>query len=125
MAMKEELYDLKNTPKDFLTRTGDEYPDDHDAFVESVEGKQLAVDASAVAIPDWRTAKSLKKLKNQIEAARPGREKSKDGTIRDANHCPNPKHAGDSDHCVNIFDGGAGSVTALDGLCHIYERDDR
>lgn len=41
----------------------------------------------------WRLAKSLDKLRNQVNAAYPGRNKASDGTIGDAAH-----RAGQSDH---------------------------
>ena len=57
----------------------------------------------------WRVAKSLLKLREQINAKFPNRKKGSDGTIGDTNHCP-----GTSDHCPNIVVGGVGIVTAMD-----------
>lgn len=57
----------------------------------------------------WRAAKSLLRLKAQVNAAFPKRSKSHDGMIGDSAHCPGP-----SDHCPNIVDNGVGVVTAFD-----------
>ena len=58
---------------------------------------------------EWRVAKSLLRLREQVNAKFPDRKKGSDGTIGDLNHCP-----GSSDHCPNITDGGIGVVTAMD-----------
>jgi hypothetical protein len=61
---------------------------------------------------DWRTAKALEKLRNQLNAAFPNRSKANDGTIGDEAHCgTNPSS---SDHCANILDGSKWVVTAFD-----------
>ncbi len=54
---------------------------------------------------NWRVAKSLLKLRDQVDAAYPGRDKSWDGTIGDERH-----QATNSDHNPN----SAGVVTAMD-----------
>ncbi|MDB4222924.1 hypothetical protein N9850_04065 [Granulosicoccus sp.] len=60
----------------------------------------------------WRSALSLKKIRNQVDTAYPNRSLSHDGTIGDKKHCPNG--TGKSDHCANILDGNVGVVTAID-----------
>lgn len=57
----------------------------------------------------WRIAKSLLKLREQINAAAPGRDKSSDGGIGDANHASRK-----SDHNPWVKDGQMGVVTAID-----------
>ncbi|MBV8508742.1 MAG: hypothetical protein JO289_01130 [Xanthobacteraceae bacterium] len=57
----------------------------------------------------WRVARSLEVLRNQVNAAYPGRRKEHDGTIGDAAH-----QAQMSDHNPWVKDGAAGVVTALD-----------
>jgi hypothetical protein len=114
MSDKDPAYKFDETPRDLFTKTGGKLPDDHDAYVESAEGKLLRGEHTLVNIPDWRPAKSLTKLRSQVDTAHPDRNKSKDGTIGDANHCPNANHTGPSDHCLNIIENEKGIVTAID-----------
>lgn len=58
---------------------------------------------------DWRLAHSLEHLRSQINAARPNRNKSSDGTIGDAAHASRA-----SDHNPWIIDGSMGVVSAMD-----------
>ena len=57
----------------------------------------------------WRVAKSLLKLRDQIDAAFPNRSKASDGTIGDAAHASRS-----SDHDPWVKDGSIGVVTAMD-----------
>ena len=57
----------------------------------------------------WRVAESLLRLREQIDAEWPDRNKAADGTIGDAAHA-----SSDSDHNPHVQDGGTGVVTALD-----------
>lgn len=57
----------------------------------------------------WRLAKSLERLRAQVNAAAPSRSKVSDGTIGDAAHASRS-----SDHNPYIKDGGTGVVRALD-----------
>jgi hypothetical protein len=57
----------------------------------------------------WRVAKSLLRLREQVNSKFPGRSRASDGTIGDLHHCP-----GGSDHCPNIMDGVIGVVAAMD-----------
>jgi lysozyme family protein len=57
----------------------------------------------------WRVAKSLEVLRDQVDAAHPGRSKESDGTIGDAAH-----QGRTSDHNPWVKDGAVGIVTALD-----------
>jgi hypothetical protein len=57
----------------------------------------------------WRLAKSLEKLRLQINNLAPARSKSSDGTIGDAAHASRS-----SDHNPWIHDGAFGVVSALD-----------
>lgn len=61
----------------------------------------------------WRAAKSLLKLRDQVNAAFPNRNKASDGLIGDDAHCGSGSGK-KSDHCPNIPDGDYGVVTALD-----------
>jgi hypothetical protein len=57
----------------------------------------------------WRIAKSLLKLRRQLNAAYPKRDKKSDGSIGDAAHASRS-----SDHNPWVFDGRYGVVTAID-----------
>lgn len=57
----------------------------------------------------WRLAKSLEKLRAQINEAAPNRSKASDGTIGDAKHASRS-----SDHNPWVTDAGKGVVTAID-----------
>lgn len=57
----------------------------------------------------WRLAESLKKLREQINAAYPNRSKASDGSIGDAAHASRA-----SDHNPWVRDGNMGIVTAID-----------
>lgn len=57
----------------------------------------------------WRLAKSLDKLRHQVNARWPHRSKKCDGTIGDAKHASRS-----SDHNPHVKDGKLGVVTAMD-----------
>lgn len=57
----------------------------------------------------WRLAKSLERLRDQVNARFPNRNKRSDGTIGDAAH-----RSRESDHNPWVRDGSIGVVTALD-----------
>ena len=57
----------------------------------------------------WRLAKSLDKLRGEVNAKWPNRSKASDGTIGDAKHATRS-----SDHNPHIKDGSIGVVTAMD-----------
>jgi hypothetical protein len=65
--------------------------------------------AAAEAVRPWRVAKSLLKLRDQVNAFAPRRRKGSDGTIGDERH-----RTRDSDHNPWVTDGSMGVVTALD-----------
>jgi hypothetical protein len=58
----------------------------------------------------WRVAKSLEKLRSQVNARYPKRDKVSDGTIGDARH----QASSSSDHNPHVKDGTMGVVTACD-----------
>lgn len=57
----------------------------------------------------WRVAKSLLRLREQINQLAPNRSKASDGTIGDAAHASR-----NSDHNPWVKDGNIGVVTAMD-----------
>ena len=71
-------------PEDELVKSLDwdshQDPDDQLAGEAAPKGPQAAA-------ASWRAAKSLLKLRDQVNARFPGRKKDSDGTIGDAAHC--------------------------------------
>lgn len=57
----------------------------------------------------WRNAKSLVRLRDQINLIAPSRSKANDGTIGDAAHASRS-----SDHNPWVIESGVGVVTAID-----------
>lgn len=57
----------------------------------------------------WRIAESLKRLREQVNALHPGRDKTSDGGIGDEKHASRS-----SDHNPWVKDGKVGVVTAID-----------
>ncbi|MGV6875319.1 hypothetical protein ACUSIJ_21825 [Pseudochelatococcus sp. B33] len=64
------------------------------------------------AVQQWRVAKALLALREQVNELAPRRKKESDGTIGDQHHCGSG--GGTSDHCPRVRDGGVGVVTAMD-----------
>lgn len=91
-------------------------PDDSLAFDEDSKSERTisSVQEDVRSSSNWRAAKSLTKLRNQLDTAYPNRSKASDGFIGDASHCPNPDGTGSSDHCPNIQDGDTRVVAAYD-----------
>jgi hypothetical protein len=69
----------------------------------------LGAELHAAAADNWRVAKSLLVLRQQVNQKFPGRNKDSDGTIGDASH-----QTRDSDHNPWVRDGATGVVTAMD-----------
>jgi hypothetical protein len=107
---------LNDRPENEVAKSLSEYSDEHsdpslpppshEHYDPSLPPPMAAPSAAAT---QWRVAKSLLKLREEINAKYPGRNKASDGTIGDLAHCP-----GSSDHCPNIVDVGVGVVTAMD-----------
>jgi hypothetical protein len=75
-------------------------------------GRAFQRPAAALMMEDimsWRVAKSLLKLREQINQLSPHRNKSSDGSIGDAKHASRS-----SDHNPHVKDGKMGIVTAID-----------
>lgn len=81
--------------------------DDQEAYIEAMGHNFISQPQYKTMLTrlSWQSARSLQKLKAQIDELYPNRQRSSDGIIGDSAHCP-----GSSDHCPNI----AGIVTALD-----------
>lgn len=70
---------------------------DHDDSAAYLETRpQQSADIVLQPYGSWTLAKSLNKLREQINTRYPNRNKASDGTIGDTAHCP-----GTSDHCPN------------------------
>ncbi|MFZ1234678.1 MAG: hypothetical protein WAQ53_15555 [Thiofilum sp.] len=87
-----------------------EHFDDQAAYIETMGDTSLNRPyyksmLTHLARQNWQSARSLLKLKAQIDELYPSRQRNSDGIIGDSAHCP-----GSSDHCPN----NAGVVTALD-----------
>lgn len=84
--------------------------DSADLHVDPEEDTSEMVGAEALEAPaTWRVAKSLLKLREQINAMAPRRGKASDGTIGDPRHQTRA-----SDHNPWIRQGGVGVVTGMD-----------
>ena len=97
---------IDDRPDDEIARTLDEYPND---LHNDPDDMPAPTAPDVAALTQWRVAKCLLRLRDQINAKFPGRDKESDGTIGDQAHCPCR-----SDHCPNINDGGVGVVTGMD-----------
>ncbi|MES2044608.1 MAG: DNA/RNA non-specific endonuclease [Pseudomonadota bacterium] len=95
-----ESGDTPATPEAATPNSGDD---------EDADRKASRVAASTEGPINWRIAKALLKLRDQVNATAPNRKKGWDGTIGDAAHASRS-----SDHNPWIVDGGQGVVTALD-----------
>ena len=87
-------------------------PGEQDLHTDPDAAEDEGNPAAVAAVTNWRVAKGLLALRDQVNAKFPGRSKASDGTIGDEHHCG---HSGaSSDHCPHVSDGGVGVVTAMD-----------
>jgi hypothetical protein len=96
------VYESGDFPPDELT------PNSADD-IESEPGAAEFLNIDADCNVQWRVAKSLLTLRDQVNRRAPNRNKASDGTIGDAAHCQRT-----SDHNPWVRDGSRGVVTALD-----------
>jgi hypothetical protein len=90
-------------------RPQEELTPNHADDAESEPGGAEVFNEDANCDVRWRVAKALLKLRDQVNARAPRRNKASDGTIGDAAHCQR-----NSDHNPWVRDGSIGVVTALD-----------
>jgi len=84
--------------------------DDDEAEASAETVKRVAPAEAGLEAISWRVAKSLLRLREQVNARAPNRNKLSDGTIGDANHASRS-----SDHNPWVPDGtNKGVVTAMD-----------
>lgn len=97
-----EVHDAGDTPPEELTPNS---ADDVESEPGSADFRFTDADCN---VP-WRVARSLLRLREQVNRRAPRRNKASDGTIGDARHCQRT-----SDHNPWVRDGSVGVVTALD-----------
>jgi hypothetical protein len=89
-----------------------------DSHVDPDNPESLSADEMAAGrASEWRVAKGLLALREQLNEAAPRREKGSDGTIGDDRHCGHANAS--SDHCPRILDGNRTAV-----VCAIDITDD-
>lgn len=98
---------IDDRPDNEIAKAFKEYP--NDIHNDPDDPPPVSAAEAGRAASEWRVAKCLLRLREQINADFPDRKKDSDGTIGDTAHCP-----GNSDHCPNIRDGGVGVVTGMD-----------
>ena len=97
-----EVHEAGDAPPEELT------PNSADDVASEPGGAEFLSTDADCNIP-WRVARSLLRLREQVNRRAPRRNKASDGTIGDARHC---EHT--SDHNPWVRDGSVGVVTALD-----------
>lgn len=101
-ADNDPRFDLSSAPAEELAQE----VDGSDMHVDPLAPPEAGLEA---VIRQWRVAKSLERLRAQINAAFPHRSKASDGTIGDPAH-----QSRSSDHNPWVVDGAIGVVTAFD-----------
>lgn len=87
--VEDQVRGIEDRPDGEAAKQLDAYPDDH-----GDPDEPAAAAPSGPPATQWRVAKSLLRLREQVNANFPGRSTDSDGTIGDLHHCP-----GSSDHC--------------------------
>lgn len=90
------------------TQTADDVAAEEVVEDRGLESVPMEAPAAAAA-SQWRVAKALLALRDQVNAMAPNRRKKSDGTIGDPAH-----QSRASDHNPWVRDGGTGVVTAMD-----------
>jgi len=103
-SQQNQVFDLDMVPADEAAREVGK--DATDLHVDPLVPPEPALETP---VRQWRVAKSLERLRAQINAAFPQRSKTSDGTIGDAAHASRS-----SDHNPWVVDSGIGIVTAFD-----------
>jgi uncharacterized protein YuzE len=100
-----QVHEADDIPPEEQTRNvGDDIAADRE------EDRPMAgVEMEVAAAVQWRVAKSLLALRDQVNRKAPHRNKANDGTIGDAAHASRS-----SDHNPWVTDGNVGVVTAMD-----------
>lgn len=101
-----QVHEADDLPPEEQTRN---VGDDIAADREEEDLPMAGVEMEVAAAIQWRVAKSLLALRDQVNRKAPNRDKANDGTIGDAAHASRS-----SDHNPWVTDGGVGVVTAID-----------
>lgn len=105
---EEQVYGVEEYPADEVTPSIDPADPGADLHTDPDAPEEAVPPLEGPPLP-WRIAKSLERLRGQVNQLAPHRSRKSDGSIGDAAH-----RSRSSDHNPHITDGGIGVVSAVD-----------